>query len=202
MQYKQRELVATLNDFYHRPVAKVSLELFLSVSLILILGIFAIQPTLVTMATLNKEITEKKELDKTLTIKIASLNSAQTTYYASQEKLALLDESIPSHPKLIYTLKILEKLATENNIVLRSINVSEIPSEIETTETFKDLTRSSVAVSVSVKGDYVSIKNFVQELINSRRSLVVESVTFNLEESRNAESLGASITLDIPYFGN
>ncbi len=201
MKYRQKQLVSTLNDFYDKPVAKVSLELFLSILLIIALGAFAIQPTLVTMSKLIKEIEEKETLDKNLTTKISALNSAQTAYLAAQDDLLLLDEALPPQPHLITTLKMLEKMATENNVIVTSLSVSEIPPE-ETINTAEatEFSRESVGVVVSVRGDYLSIRDYVQALLGSRRAILVDSVSFNLEETRRSESLQASISLNVPFF--
>jgi hypothetical protein len=67
------QLMSALNDFYHKPVAMVSLELFLSIGAVVFFAIFAVRPTLLTMADLIKEIEDKRALDQQLQQKIASL---------------------------------------------------------------------------------------------------------------------------------
>ena len=118
MQTKRAQVAKTLNEFYQKPVARVSLELFLSVGAVIFFAIFAIRPTLVTMSDLVKEIEDKRDLDQKLTQKIASLSTAQTTYLEVQDRLYLLEEALPTTPDVIHAIKIVEKIASEQNILI------------------------------------------------------------------------------------
>ncbi|MEX0895890.1 MAG: type 4a pilus biogenesis protein PilO [Patescibacteria group bacterium] len=195
----RKDLQHSLSEFYSRPATLVTMELLLSIGLVIILGVFAIQPTLITMTELNREIEEKEQLNVQLENKIGSLQSAQSVYSSIENRLDLLDEAIPSQPELIRTLKIVELLATENDVVIESINVPRIPSE-DVPDRLATLERQALPISVSVVGDYISIRAYVEELRNSRRSFVIDTVTFNLRENRGTQRLSASVTLNAPYF--
>jgi uncharacterized protein (UPF0333 family) len=69
----QAQLTAVLMDFYQKPIARVSIELILSVLIVILFAVFAIRPTLITMAELVKEIEDKKELSEQMNLKLASL---------------------------------------------------------------------------------------------------------------------------------
>ncbi len=198
---KQKSLSASLSDYYTRPVAIVSFELILSIMLVIVLGVFAIQPTLVTMSDLIKEIDDKKELNDKLEKKISQLQSAQNEYYRVENRLYLIDEAIPSQPELIRVLKIVELLATESNVLISSVGVPTIPDEEISQLSFAQIAQQPLAVSVSVSGDYVDIRSYVEALRKSRRIFEVASVTFNVSENRGDQSLQASISLNVPYFG-
>jgi hypothetical protein len=201
---KQRDLFITLQRFYQKPVAKVSLELFLSILTVLFFALFAIRPTLLTMSDLIKEIEDKEKLDKQLSQKIASLSSVQPLYLQLQDQLLILDESIPSQPQLIYSLKIIEKIASELHLVIANINVAEIPkentdqnSEISSTS----FERIDVPLTISIYGDYPSIRQFVESLKDYRRSFIIDTVIFTTKELRGTRKLEARITISAPYFG-
>ena len=198
---ERNDLDTSLSNFYAKPVAIVSLELILSMGLVIFLGFFAVKPTLTTMSDLIKEIDDKKELTKQLDNKIAALGSAQAVYLAIQDRLTVLDEAIPSQPHLISSLKIIEKLAGENNVIVDSIGVPTIPDEVADISNGTKLARVSLPVTITVKGDYVDIRAYVEALKNSRRSIVINTVTFNIEENRGDRKLSASITVNLPYFG-
>ena len=66
---RKKQLASLLEQFYHNPVAKVSLELFLTIGLVVFLALFAIKPTLLTMSDLVKEIEDKRELETQLSKK-------------------------------------------------------------------------------------------------------------------------------------
>jgi len=198
---KKRELTTVLNQFYSNPVAKASTELFLTVGLVLFLGVFAIKPTLITMSDLLKEIDTKKELDASLTKKIAALQTAQNQYLTIESDLSILEEAIPEQPEIIFATKIIEKVAADSKVVINSLSIADLPDDSEPGLPFTQKTKQALDISIRISGDYPSIREFVENLRNSRKSFVVESVVFSLEEDRGSKKLSASITIGTPYFG-
>ena len=201
MPTQRERLTRTLNEFYQRPVARVSLELFLTVGAVIFFAVFAIRPTLVTMSDLVKEIEDKEELDAKLTQKIASLSTAQTTYLEVQDRLYLLEQAFPSTPDFIFAVKTIEKIASDRNILIDSLSVPEIPREVDVDVPFSKLEKNSFPISMSLSGDYNQIRMFVEDLINYRRSFVTDTVIFSISEERGQKKLRAAITLSVPYFG-
>jgi len=197
----QKEISKALSKFYSKPVAGVSLELFFTLFAVIFFAVFAIRPTLQTISGLISEIEEKQEIDQQLQRKIAALSSAQEEYQRSLSKIKLLDQSIPSKPELIKTLKVIEKSATDNNIVIDLIRLSEIPDEIVAADQSKALNRVDLYLSVRVIGDYSSIRNFVETVQEYRRTMVVEEVVFSVEDKITSVQLKATLSVRVPYFG-
>lgn len=198
---RMTQLSSTLSSFYSRPVAKISIELFLSFGLVIILVIVAIQPTLTTIAKLNTEIAEKKELTSVLASKISAVTTAVDLYSQYRSKISLLDESLPPTANLITTLKIVEKLAGESNVVISAMSVSQVPDETTTLPTDTVTTLTSLPVAVTVMGQYQDMRRFVEALHASRRTIQVLSASFSLEDTRGQRVLMASFVLDAPYYG-
>lgn len=198
---KRKQLSFTLEKFYQNPVAAVSFELFLSIGAIIFFALFAIRPTLLTMSDLLKEIDDKKELNQKLVQKIAALSSAQAQYLNMEDRLHVLDEAIPTNPQLLQALKIIEKIASEQEIVVVQVNLPELPEENKEVMLFSEMKRQNLPMTVSVRGDYQSIRLFVEEIMKSRRTLIVESVNFSVDDNRGTKSLEASLTIFAPYFG-
>ncbi len=199
MATRSQQISAALASFYEKPVAVVSLELLLSLGLIILLGVFAIQPTLVTMTDLIKEIDDKKTLNEQLQKKVTSLQTAQTVYAKVEPRLYLLEEAVPSKPELVRTLKIIEKLATENGVVILSASSKEIP--LETSASTLTPKRQAQPLTVSVTGDYPSIRSFANALLESRRTFTIDTIGFSLVENRSERGLNASLTINAPYYG-
>lgn len=197
---KQKQITDTLNKFYQNPIAKVSFELLLSLSAIMFFAIFAIRPTLLTMFDLIKEIEDKRKLDQQLQQKVASLSTAQATYQNLEPRLGVLEEAIPSSPRFLYSLKLIEKVASEQELVITSMSVREVPEEMEAIFDTKNTERANLPVTLIVKGDYISIRQFVEDILGLQRTFVVDTVIFNKSEERGENSLSATITLGVPYF--
>lgn len=192
-----------LRTFYRQPGARVSLELLLSCVLIIVLGVFAIKPTLTTMAQLVKEIEEKEALNEQLEKKIAALTTAQKEFTAVQDRLYLLDESIPSEPEVVRVVKTLERTATDSKVLISSISLARLPDDHAEAELpFSQMKQQVLPMSVQLTGDYVAIRSFVENLLSNRRTFTITSVAFSVGERRDeGERLTATIGLDVPYYG-
>ncbi len=197
---KQKAIGDALNKFYEKPIAWISLELIFSIGLVLILAVFAIQPTLVTMGDLTKEIAEKKELAVKLDQKRSALSTAQTQMSLIEDKLPELDEAIPSKPQLLSALKVLEKTATDTKVIITSISVPELPEEVAANDT-ATVSQVSYPISVVITADYLSIRKYIESLKDYKRVFLINSVTFTTQQDRGNTVLQASILLDVPYFG-
>ncbi len=202
MATKQYQVNQLLLQFYDRPVAKVSLELVFSILMVIVFALFAIRPTLVTMGDLLKEIDDKQKLNDALAQKVAALSTVQTTYLALQDRLAVLDKALPSSPHFQEALAIMEKLASDRNLTITDMSVKEIPREVdESTVDIHTATRISRPMSVTVVGDYPSIRQFVEDIRNVQRTMVVNSIVFTVNDVRGQKQLRATITINLEYFG-
>ncbi|MFZ5376499.1 MAG: hypothetical protein ACOZAN_02405 [Patescibacteria group bacterium] len=201
MPTKRKQLATALENFYQNPIAKVSVELFLSIATIGFFAVFAIRPTLLTMSDLIKEIDDKRELDGKLEKKIAALSTAQTSYLSIEDRIGVVDEAIPSSPNLVQAIKIIEKLSSEQQIAIERLSVKEIPKNEDEKLDFSKVERKSIIIDMAVVGDFPAIRTFIESLQNSRRSFVVNSVTFVIEDNRGFQKLRATINISAPYFG-
>jgi len=195
------QITGFLDKFYHNPVAMVSFELFLSIGAILFFALFAIRPTLVTMSDLIKEIDDKRALDTQLAQKVAALSTAQSAFIQLQDRLYVLYEALPTGVDIAYALKVIEKTASDQNLSISGITVLDLPAEVPPDTPVSRLERKSLAVQMSVTGSYESIRGFAEQLQDSRRSFVIERITFTTENVRGLRILEANILLGIPYFG-
>ncbi len=194
---KTNNLKNKLFDFYKNPVAQVSTELFLTVAAVIFFAIFAIRPTVLTMSNLINELEEKEKLSEKFRQKIATLSTLQAQYQQIKTDAIILDEAFPNEPELTKMLKSLEKLASDNQLIIDSIQVTEIPK----TEAGATKVLSSYPLSITVFGDYQNIRNFSEEILMLRRMVTIDSITFQTEEDRSKRKLSAILALNVHYFG-
>lgn len=192
---------ASLVHFYNQPVAKISLELFFSITLVILLAIFAVKPTLETIAKLNAEIAEKQELTDSLSSKLTALQSASRLYAESRDKIGLLAEAMPPSPQLLTLLKIIERIASDTNVVITSMSLSDFPEETEQLPTAINGTPKILTLNLSVVGEYNYIKDFVRAIDNSRRILSINSISFSINDEKGAKTLQVSLAINAPYYG-
>lgn len=198
---RQEQVQNALFTFYKNPVARVSLELVFSILAVIFFAIFAIKPTLQTMSELVKEIDDKKALDNQLAQKIASLNTAQAQYQKFSSQFYLLDQAIPKTAMLVESLKIVEKLASSNNLVVQGITISSVPEEIIEASAEKSK-RETLTFNVDVAGDYLNIRQFADDIMTSRRMMIIDQVNFSLGNSRYQKNLTAIVRINLPYYKN
>lgn len=201
MNTRRTQLNVTLKQFYDKPVAKVSLELFFSIAAVIFFALFAIRPTLVTMSDLLKEIQDKENLNQQLNQKIAALSTVQTEYQSIEPDLPVLDDAIPPTPRFEEALLTIEKIASDNNLIIIGIESKEVPKEVGEEVPFAQKVRQSKAITISVVGDYPSIRQFVEGLRSIRRQMIINGVTFSSSDQRGNKKLQATITISIQYFG-
>lgn len=198
---KNKQLTAILDKFYYNPVAVVSFELFLSIGAIIFFAVFAIRPTLSTMSDLVKEIEDKRKLNTQLTQKASALNLAQENYSALQDRLPVLDEAIPKGVDMAHTLKIIEKAASDQSLVITNLTILEIPQDPPVDAPISELERQSMPIQLTVSGSYEAIRNFTNQLQGSRRSFTIDRIIFTTKDIRGQRSLEAVLMLGAPYFG-
>lgn len=201
MTLKNQNVTVMLTQFYQKPVAQVSSQLVFSIIAVIIFAVFAIRPTLLTMSDLIKELNDKQALSQALTQKVAALSSAQSEYQAAQDRLPILDEAIPPTPRFGEAIAIVEKIASNNSLLIDSIQAKAVPREDSTATSSAQKTRVSTPIVVTVQGDYPTIRNFVTGIQSTRRLLVIDSVIFNVSDTRSQKVLRAVITINMQYFG-
>ena len=198
---KQEQLATVLMDFYQKPVARVSIELILSVIVVIFFALFAIRPTLITMADLVKEIADKKEINKQLDLKLASLASAQEQYDLYQPQFYLLDEAIPRQLDLVKSLKKIEKLAGEGEFAIDQMSIQKVPVTVETellSGDFGDYQREFLSINVGVIGSYIDIREFIEKIMNLRQVVVVDQVL--IEKMTESDNLAAQLKVSLPHY--
>ncbi|PIS14734.1 hypothetical protein COT64_01090 [Candidatus Shapirobacteria bacterium CG09_land_8_20_14_0_10_39_12] len=141
--------------------------------------IFAIKPTLVTIAKLNKEIEDKTLASTQLQKKIDSIVAAQDVYAKNSSNIYLLNDAFPNKsefPKIAYFF---EQIATDSGVNLTSLNIEKVEEKALPAKEPSSLQNSQLNFSVSVSGDYPNLKGFIAKLESSRRILILENTVFS-----------------------
>ena len=113
-RYKEREDV------------KVYLEILLSLLTISVFAVFALRPTLITIAQLIKDIQGKKETVAKMDEKIGKINKAKVLYDSEKERIALLDTAIPAKPQAEVFIRQIEGLVGKDNTLLDSFQTGKV----------------------------------------------------------------------------
>lgn len=178
-----------IRTLYEQPATKASISLILSLLTISFFGLFAIQPTLTTIAKIIKRIKDQQVVDQSLAQKIKDLNKAQAAYLAIEPSIPLIDKFLPKNPQFVRFTQELKFLSFKNGLLITDFSYDEF-------NLFGKKSDKQIPINfkITVIGQYQSLKDFLTELIKLDRLLEVDAVDFSTEsdtrESLEIEVLG------------
>lgn len=197
-----RNLRGELEKFYQKPVAKVSLELIFTLVTVLFFAVFALRPTLTTMAELTREIEDKTRVNEELTKKVTSLATAQAEYVQYEQRFEILEEAIHDEPTLETALFYLEYLVRRENISLSGLRIETFPigrlstslpeaegSQAPVPGVSQDSEIGVYAIQASFEGDYANILAFFEALESVRPLFSVQAFNFSVNTNRDRETI-------------
>lgn len=189
-----------LMRYYRIPAVQISLNIVLSILIVSIFAAFAIRPTLVTIAKLQKNIEDSKKTLTTLEAKVKALNTASKNLEKIKPSLPRLDEVIPTTEAGYNSMLITaEALALQSGVELASVNLGGSILFSKIVEPYKPDKKEDVILlpySIKLVGSYPGCMNFLQSLANVPRLFGVESVNFSKEGSaKNTVDVVTSLTI-------
>ena len=180
IKIKDSKYLALMPDFKKEKTQKISSIVFSFFALSL-LGIFAINPTLSTIAKLTKDLSDSKFVSQKLQEKISNLHSLQEEYSAIQNDIPIVMAAVPQDPQLPVLMGQLQSLAKTNNISVINIQSFEVEA-ISSSEEKKDF--STFSFSITGGGSYENIISFISSLVNMRRVISIETFSINRDTGK------------------
>ena len=197
-----------LQQFYQKPIAKVSAELLTTLIAVIVLAFFAIRPTLLTMSQLLKDIDDRKKTSESLSKKIASLSTLSAEYPTVKNEVLLLDTIIPNTPNFDGFMRRLEKIAANNTLIIESIQATHLPKETTTTTVTTPASTTApqittFAISINFKGEYIKVRNTLIDLVAMDRYVTLDSLVLNAkrDELEKTNTLRTTVNLRVVYYG-
>ncbi|MDP1743473.1 MAG: type 4a pilus biogenesis protein PilO [Candidatus Amesbacteria bacterium] len=170
-----------------RPMWRATLFVTLSLLLLIVLLVFALRPTLVTIAGLTGDIQSKRDIESQLNTKIANLQSMVQSYQKIQPQLYLIDSALPLQSKFGSLSDYLVKSASQTGVMVDSIVLGNInlSSQSPPNQGLTDF-----EFSINIKGSYTQVHDMLYKIENSRRLMSISSVQITRS---NSGQLAASI---------
>ncbi|MEK7182538.1 MAG: type 4a pilus biogenesis protein PilO [Patescibacteria group bacterium] len=166
--------------------------ILLSLTTISFFGVWALRPTLTTIADLFSQIRTQRETVVQLDEKIKKLQEAQTTWRRLTPDLPLIDQALPETARPELFARQIEVLAVQENVALSVISVGEI-----TVVGKGKMGTNQFPLSFTVHGDAQRIFSFLKKLSTLRRALSWEIVTLQSRKTEEAVASGAQLTLSV-----
>lgn len=196
----QAQLRKELQQFYDRPVTRVSVELIASIVVVIVFALFALRPTLLTMTELRAEIQQKKTLQEDLRQKIAALSTAQSEWTVNEQKINQLQRAFFENPSLEQVMLYLEYLSRQEGVSIQSIVPPDsiaIALEFEPVEILNaNLSRHQA--HITLEGEYESIMSFLQRIEQMQPLFTVDRVAIQVnEDSDSPWTMAGRVTLGL-----
>jgi hypothetical protein len=199
-------------QYRERADLKVYLEIFLSLATVIIFTLFALRPTLTTIAELVKEIESKKETLAVMEAKLQKISEASSIYHQKKSNIDLVKLAVPETASPDIFVRHIEGLSIKNNNLLNklSLDKNEIIGTSPKAASGKKTSKSSsgsgdslvfnVAVSNSLN-DYRLIHGFLTDMEKLRRPVEIDTVTLSrvIDEQTNVSELLLDIKGSVPF---
>lgn len=191
-------------------------------------GLFAIKPTLKTITSLQRQITDKGYLNQKLDEKINSLILAQESYQEIESDLPFIYSLLPDSPNFPSLLRKLEILTVQHNVSIIGIQFDKItlygkpapaklnpatlptasptPSnEDSSTQTPPSQNSSatspvSVLFNLTITGSYEDLTALIEDLTKLDRIVTINSLDFGGKKEAQVASLNISFQSESYYF--
>jgi Tfp pilus assembly protein PilO len=182
------------------------LEITLSLVAISFFAVFALKPTLLTIAELTKEIKTKEETVAKMDEKIQNLERGQQIYTQEQTRISLLKDAIPSTPVPDSFIRQIEGATTKHPITILGMSIGEVTlvgeekaqRKSEELEALPGGARG-ITFSISATSSYLDLAAFLSTLQNLRRPVKIDAATINSSETDIGRFIVLVITGRTPY---
>lgn len=151
--------------------------IFFGVTLVVVilLIVFAIRPTILTITKISKEIKEKQRVDTALEQKITVLSSLDKEYTDNKDKFNSLELIFPDDGNYSLLLSNIESIVSRNGYLLIGINFDEYKNENY------DMTARFLmpwSLRINIKGKAINLINLLKDIESLPMYPVVESVSY------------------------
>lgn len=155
-----------------------------------VFGVFAINPTLTTIAELQKKVEDARFVEQQLSQKILNLQSLRSQYDALQNELIYVEQALPTKPQPVKFIGQIRTIAALTNVQLKSFQIvaveltdttSDEITEAEKTQPFGNTI--PYTFSLEVIGSYSQVREFLTVLTGFDRLTTVETINVSRDSS-------------------
>lgn len=208
--YRYKELFLNVTELYKkRADLRAFLEIVLSIVAVIIFLLFALKPTALTIISLVQQIKEERVVLSALTQKVNDLQKANTLLIQNQRFLTDIDLAVSTSPNPDVFAKQIEGIAAKDGVSLVGLTMDSIvlAGKSKTVATSADVTplpgsTYEMPYSISIKGSYTNIDNFLKSLENLRVISRIDSMSVTSSVSDAGRVIVAVISGRIPYIGS
>lgn len=152
-------------------------------------GFFAISPTLSTIAQLKKELSDNQFVNERLDEKIRNLSILQQKYLSLDKDLSNILSALPNYPQITLLVAQIQAIAKSNNIIITRLQTYDIEisgnKNSSSNDQNNDNNYSNFNFSLGVEGSYDKLINFLEDLSNFDRIIIIEGLAMSKNTTEN-----------------
>lgn len=180
--FSTSKYLKNLPDFQEERTKNVT-TLVLTLVTLSIFGLFAISPTLSTIANLRKQLDDSNLVHEKLEEKIANLELLNRQYNLIEKDVPLILTAVPQTPDTSRLVGQLQAIALFSSVQITRIQVFQV--EVSQSKT----KNPSFVFSIGVLGTSDNISNFLLLLSNFDRIVTIDILSQNLQEENGITQL-------------
>lgn len=177
-------------QYQERRDVRAYLEILLSLATISIFAIFALRPTLLTIAELTQDIDSKEETIQQLDSKIESLVTAENVFAEQRRNVDLLNQAVPNKPSPDELLiQIQGAAARYPSLTITGFAVDSVvlignhPQQASLSEGIPE-NALSLTFSINAKSQYLVLADFLSDLESMLRPVHFDSISFTSNDNQ------------------
>lgn len=198
-------------QYRKRADIRAYLEILLSLVTVIIFAIFALRPTLITIAELIREIDAKKETIAKMDAKIKNLATAQALFDQQRNNVLLLNSAIPESPAPDSFSRQIEGLSNQYETAVSSINLGNASilgvkskDDKNKKENVTPLPENAEGYEFSVAAitpvdQYSSLYSLLTDFEKLRRPAKIDNINLSVTKGEDTEKLNLTINGRLPY---
>ena len=208
--YRYKELFLNISSLYKkRADLRAFLEIVLSIVTVIIFAMFALKPTAITIISLVQQIKEEKKTLEALNQKVSDLQKANGVLIQNQMYLEKINTAVSSAPSPDLFTKQIEGLSARDGVELIGLVINDVilegsPKTVRVSGELKPLPEGAneMGYSISIRGGYANISNFIRDLEKLRTISAIDSITINSSVTESGRVIVAVVSGRVPYLGS
>lgn len=156
------------------------LGIILTFTATIFFALFAINPTLSTIARLRKEVMDSKLVDQKLSEKINNLSLLSSAYQDIKDDIPFVIDAIPTQPEAPTLVAQIQSIAKNSEVLISGLSISPVSLVA------KDSTKSSAfTFEFSAKGNFEKINKFISDLVDMQRIVFIDRISISRSNSES-----------------
>lgn len=192
----QKYMLNIVALYQRRADLKAYTEILLSIAAVIFFIIFAIKPTVVTIANLIVKINSEQQTSDQMTTKINNLTAAQGIFNQQTGNINFLNQAVPNGPDVATYIRQIEGVIKRDGLAPITIGSGDVNIVTPTATA----SAQKLIATVSVSGSYDQLTTFINDIETLRRPAIIGKLDFSLTEvSQGQQGLTLTISPQTPF---